>query len=76
MNPLDTLLFICRYIPFWAIPCFFMGMHFGYTYWLKDHRRIAVVCMTISLFCLTALALFYLMGGPDQMANTITRIFM
>ena len=70
----DIILFLLRYIPFWAVPLGLISAHFTYLYWLKDYRDIAYFWAVIVLFCLTLVAVFLLMGGPDQIGSTITHI--
>jgi hypothetical protein len=74
MNFLDIVLFILKYIPFWAAPLGLMSGHFAYLYWLKGYREMAYVWSAIVLFCLTSIIIYLLMGGPDQITSTITHI--
>lgn len=74
MNILDVVLFILKYIPFWAVPLGLMSAHFAYLYWLKDYREVAYVWGGILLFCLTSVIIYLLMGGPDQIGLFITHI--
>ena len=74
MHILDIVLFIVKYIPFWAVPIGMMATHFAYLYWLKSYREVAYVWAGIVLFCLTSVIIYLLMGGPDQITNTITHI--
>jgi hypothetical protein len=74
MNYLDILLFTLKYIPFWATPLGLMSFHFAYLYWLKDYREIAFIWGGLLLFCLTSIVLFFLIGGPDQIVQTFTRV--
>ena len=75
MNVFDTALFILKYIPFWAVPMGLMSGHFAYLYWLKDYREIAYVWGAVTLFCLTSVALYFIIGGPDQIVQTFTHVF-
>lgn len=75
MNFLDVFLFILKYIPFWAVPMTLIGSHFAYLYWLKDYREMAYVWMAITLFCLTSVAIYFVIGGPDQIVQTFTHVF-
>lgn len=74
MNYLDILLFVLKYIPFWATPLGLMSIHFSYLYWLKDYKGIAMVWAIICLLCLTSIGVYFVIGGPDQIVQTFTRI--
>ena len=75
MNYLDLLLFILKYIPFWAVPLGLTSANFTYVYWLKDFREAAYVWAGITLFCLTSVAIYFVIGGPDQIVQTFTHVF-
>lgn len=75
MNYIDTLLFILKYIPFWAVPFGLMSANFAYLYWLKDYKEMAYVWAVLTLFCLTFSALYFVIGGPDQIVQTFTHVF-
>jgi membrane-anchored protein YejM (alkaline phosphatase superfamily) len=75
MNIQDIVLFIAKYIPFWAVPIGLMSVHFCYLYWLKGYREMAYIWGTIVLFCLTFVVIYLLMGGPDQITSTLAQIF-
>ena len=75
MNFADISLFIIKYIPFWAVPMGFISTHFAYLYWLKDFREMAYVWAAITLFCLTLVAVYFFIGGPDQIIQTFTHTF-
>jgi hypothetical protein len=75
MNFQDCFLFILKYIPFWAIPMALISLHFGYLYWLKDFKEMAYAWGIITLFCLTSTALYFVIGGPDQIVQTFTHVF-
>ena len=75
MNYLDILLFILKYIPFWAVPMGLMSAKFGYNYWIKDFKEMAYAWGAITLFCLTSVALYFVIGGPDQIVQTFTHVF-
>lgn len=72
----DTILFICRYIPFWALPIAIICVHQSYRYWIKEHRLVSLVMLLITLFCLTLTAVFVLLGGPQGISQFITRNFI
>jgi hypothetical protein len=74
MNFADISLFIIKYIPFWAVPMGIMSANFAYLYWLKDYREIAYVWGALTLFCLTSIGLYFVMGGPDQITQTFMHI--
>ncbi|MFA6238973.1 MAG: hypothetical protein WC635_16670 [Bacteriovorax sp.] len=75
MNFLDIFIFILKYIPFWAVPMGLTSAHFAYLYWLKDYREIAYVWGFSTLFCLTSVGIYFVIGGPDQIVQTFTHIF-
>jgi hypothetical protein len=75
MNFFDFFLFIVKYTPFWAVPIGIIHANFAYVYWLKDYRDIAKVCAAITLFCLTSVIIYLVLGGPDQITSTFTHIF-
>lgn len=75
MNFLDIFLFILKYIPFWAVPMGLMSANFAYLYWLKDFREIAYGWGVVTLFCLTSTAVYFVIGGPDQIVQTFTHVF-
>jgi hypothetical protein len=75
MNFFDTFLFIVKYTPFWAVPIGIIHANFAYVYWLKDYRDIAKVCGAITLFCLTSIIIYLVLGGPDQITSTLVHIF-
>jgi ABC-type Fe3+ transport system permease subunit len=75
MNYFDIFLFTVKYTPFWAVPIGVIHANFAYVYWLKDYRELAAVCAIITLFCLTSITIYLIMGGPDQITNTITHVF-
>ncbi len=74
MNILDVVLFIVKYIPFWAVPIGLMSIHFAYLYWLKGYREVSYIWGGIVLFCLTSVVFYLILGGPDQITSTITHI--
>ena len=74
MNYLDILLFILKYIPFWATPLGLISIHFAYLYWLKDYREFAVAWGLVILLCLTSIAIYFVIGGPDQIVQTFIRV--
>lgn len=62
----DYVSFFVRYIPFWATPICFLGLEFGYVYWLKSRKKVYRFCFILAFFC-TLLNLFYFMiGGPER----------
>ncbi|MBC7429532.1 MAG: hypothetical protein H7336_13020 [Bacteriovorax sp.] len=75
MNFFDIILFIAKYIPFWAVPFGLISLHFAYTFWLKDYRDIAYFWVGITLFCLTAVAIYFVMGGPNGIVKNLTQVF-
>lgn len=75
MNLFDVFLFIAKYIPFWAVPCGLISLHFAYTFWLKDYRDVAYAWLGITLFCLTVIAFYFLMGGPQGITKNLTQAF-
>lgn len=75
MNIFDIVLFIAKYIPFWAVPAGLIGLHFAYTFWLKDYRDIAYFWVGITLFCLTAVAIYFVFGGPNGIVKVLTQAF-
>lgn len=74
MNFLDIAIFVLKYIPFWAVPMGLTCAHFAYLYWLKDFREMAYVWGTGTLFCLTSIAIYFVIGGPDQIVQTFLHI--
>lgn len=75
MNYLDLLLFIVKYIPFWAVPMGLMSANFAYLYWLKDFKEMSYAWGIITLFCLTSIGAYFVIGGPDQIVQTFAHIF-
>lgn len=74
MNYLDILIFILKYIPFWAVPMGLMSANFAYLYWLKDYREFAYVWLVLTLFCLTSVAVYFVIGGPDRIVQTFIHV--
>ena len=74
MNFFDVFLFIVKYTPFWAVPIGLIHANFAYVYWLKDYKDIAKICGAVTLFCLTSVVIYLVMGGPDQITSTLTHI--
>lgn len=74
MNYLDILIFILKYIPFWAVPMGLMSANFAYLYWLKDYREFAYVWLALTLFCLTSVGVYFVIGGPDRIVQTFIHI--
>lgn len=74
MHLFDVFLFIVKYTPFWAVPIALINANFAYVYWLKDFKGIAKICGGITLFCLTSILIYLLMGGPDQITSILTHI--
>lgn len=72
----DAVLFICRYIPFWAIPIAIICLHQSYRYWIKELRIVSLVLLLITLFCLTLVGVFALLGGPEGISHFITHNFI
>lgn len=75
MHFFDIILFAAKYIPFWAVPSGLISIHFAYTFWLKDYRDIAYFWLVITLFCLTAVVLYFVLGGPDGITKNLTQAF-
>ena len=75
MNFFDFILFTAKYIPFWAVPSGLISLHFAYTFWLKDYKDIAYFWLGLVLFCLTAVALYFIFGGPDGITKSLTQAF-
>lgn len=75
MNLLDILIFIIKYVPFWAVPMGLMCAHFAYLYWLKDYREFAYAWVVLTLFCLTSVLVYFILGGPDRIVQTFMHVF-
>lgn len=75
MNLLDIFIFLLKFIPFWAVPLGLTSAHFAYLYWLKDYKEIAYVWGISTLFCLTFVVLYFVIGGPDHIVEVFIRIF-
>jgi hypothetical protein len=74
MNFVDILIFIVKYIPFWATPLALISLHFTYLYWLKDYREMAIAWGIIILLCLTSIVIYFVIGGPDHIVQTFIHI--
>ena len=75
MHLFDIFLFIVKYTPFWAVPLGLINANFAYLFWLKDFKGLAKICSSITLFCLTFVIVYLLLGGPNQSTKTLTHIF-
>jgi hypothetical protein len=75
VNYFDIFLFTMKYIPFWAVPSALISLHFAYLYWLKDYREIAYVWIAGTLFCLTMVVLYLVLGGPSGITKAFTQNF-
>jgi hypothetical protein len=63
---MDTLFFIIKYIPFWAVPMCIIFFPTGYIFWTKDARAISSVLFIIGLFCIAFIVFWIWAGGPDK----------
>lgn len=61
---MDTLCFIIRYIPFWAIPLIIISGEFAYIYKLKLLNKMSYSCMFIAFIALVSVVFYYWAGGP------------
>ena len=75
MNFFDIILFTAKYIPFWAVPFGLISINFAYSFWLKDFRHIAYFWLGITLFCLTAVGIYFVLGGPNGITKSLTQAF-
>jgi dolichyl-phosphate-mannose--protein O-mannosyl transferase len=68
---LDTLYFLFRYIPFWAIPLLMISMQFGYIYWIKEVREASYVLYSFAAICGFFLIYYIYAGSPDNSARIL-----
>lgn len=63
---MELIIFIVKYIPFWAVPLGMISAQFAYIYWLKSSRKLSylfVIGTSLSFF----LNVFYFwIGGPQK----------
>lgn len=68
---MDVVFFIFRYIPFWSIPIMMILIQFGYVYWVKEVRWVAMVFYGGAAFCGLFLIYYLYAGSPDNSARML-----
>jgi hypothetical protein len=68
---MDVIFFIFRYIPFWSIPIMMILIQFGYVYWVKEVRWVAMVFCCGAAFCSFFLIYYIYAGSPDNSARML-----
>jgi hypothetical protein len=67
---IDALFFLIRHTPFWAIPGLFIFGHYGYIYWLKGIKDLAVFMFALNAISFLFLAFYIWEGGPERATKT------
>jgi hypothetical protein len=62
----DFLIFLIRFIPFWAIPVMMISIELARRFRTKDASKQAFFSIAIALLCLLATAFYFYAGGPDR----------
>jgi hypothetical protein len=71
---MDTVYFLARFAPFWAIPIMIIGSEFAYLFWVrkkKSRMMIALVLVVISFFCTS---MYWYLGGPEKTVKFLVDI--
>jgi hypothetical protein len=66
MEDADTLHFIMRYTPFWAIPLGLVGFQFGRIYREKEFRKTGLCFYLLFALCTISTIIYFVTGGPDR----------
>jgi len=72
---MNTLQFLIRHTPFWAIPLIFLSVEFAYIYWLRERKRVARTFIALGVFCLACLVFYYMAGGPEKAPGRFWQFF-
>jgi hypothetical protein len=69
---MDMIIFMLRYVPFWAVPLALISGEFAYIFWLKSMKRISSFFVVIFVFSVIFIGYYYYAGSPENSA----RIFL
>ena len=68
---MDSIYFIIRYTPFWAIPIILIAGEFAYIYWLKSRKTVVVFFLGMAFISFAAIVFYYWNGGPEKSVQTV-----
>lgn len=60
-----------RHTPFWGIPFLYIGLQFGYIYWVKEFRKISFAFLALGGLAFVSLCYYMVAGGPDHSVELI-----
>jgi len=63
---MDSIFFIIKYIPFWAVPMCFILFPTAYIFWTKDSRAVSAILFMSGMSCVALIAFWVWAGGPDK----------
>jgi len=61
----DLISFFIKHAPFWTLPCIVIFGDFSYVFWLKDHRLLSGIFVTIVAISFIVLIFYIVAGGPN-----------
>lgn len=71
---MDSIYFLVRYIPFWAIPVILIAGEFAYIYWLKSRKMVVVFFLGMAFFSFCSIIFYYWNGGPEKSVQTVIKL--
>lgn len=71
LNEMDMFYFVIRHTPFWAVPLLYIGLQFGYLYWVKEYRRPAFAFFALAFLMSIMIIFYYWGGGPEKSVERI-----
>jgi ammonia channel protein AmtB len=71
---MDVIYFLVRHMPFWAFPCFLLGLEFAYIGWLRKKKKLILTCAIISAFSAVCLVYYYWAGGPEKSVKLLIKM--
>lgn len=66
---MDSLYFLIRYTPFWAVPVLAISLEFAYLAFKKKKKKAMLFCLGLALFSLLLNAFYFWVGGPERAAK-------
>lgn len=63
---MDSIYFLIRYTPFWAIPTIIIAGEFSYIYWLKSRKTVVAFFLGLALISFCSIVFYYWNGGPEK----------
>ncbi|MBT3236154.1 MAG: hypothetical protein HN353_09410 [Bdellovibrionales bacterium] len=69
---LDFIRFALSHTPFWAIPVMIICGEFGYIFWLKSFRTVAMINFAIVFLSFITIVYYIWSGGSDAAAQTFS----